>query len=466
MNHVREGMLKAKEKVDSELFEKIKDNPHPDALDLWQLSEERFIEWRKLNDFPVLLAHFDKTLTLFKEWKAEYKLTNELIIASGHITPFLENKKFAKKDKKLYLTKQQFQGMESTFVAYEKLEGQKESLGRTFLMEFILEFQSYQDWLKQRGKTQKILYINSRHSPDSNHERVFIHADVYAHHSDFELLKMGGMDAPVNGFGMLFRGKSMEFVNLCGLRFSGRISFGEEGNLNCSYCACDNWQLSDLDMPMMEFSHCSVNNMTAVNSKLQQWRFYDCNTSGDLYNTKLFNVNITGGHFNPVMLDCVLSDTNLGTDPNLPDHNLYGYKSFKKIYQAQGDDVIAQKYFIKENEFIRSRLKGWNYFTKSLSYYYWEYGRKPHRIIYFSFAVIFVFGLLFWLNNSLLTNNIESGTTVGFGDSLYFSTITFTTLGYGDISPHGWLKFFTSIESLFGVINTGFLIAGYSNTKY
>jgi len=52
------------------------------------------------------------------------------------------------------------------------------------------------------------------------------------------------------------------------------------------------------------------------------------------------------------------------------------------------------------------------------------------------------------------------------GDSLYFSTITFTTLGYGDFSPTGWLKVLSAIEAFSGVVNMGFLIAGYSNNKY
>ena len=104
MNDFRKQMLKEREENDLELFEKIKNNPNPDVHDLWHLSEDRFIEWRKLNDFPILLNHFDKTLLLFKEWKAENKLTNEIIIENGRITPFLEHKKLSKKAKPLYLT--------------------------------------------------------------------------------------------------------------------------------------------------------------------------------------------------------------------------------------------------------------------------------------------------------------------------------------------------------------------------
>ena len=71
MNPYREKMLKDQEDSDKALFEKIKNIARPDILDLWSLSPERFYEWRKLNDFPKLLDHFDKTLILFKEWKQE-----------------------------------------------------------------------------------------------------------------------------------------------------------------------------------------------------------------------------------------------------------------------------------------------------------------------------------------------------------------------------------------------------------
>lgn len=80
-----EQMLKDREQDDLELFEKIKKNTKLDIYDLWRLSENRFIEWRKLNDFSILLNHLEKILLLFKEWKAENKLTNEIIIENRYI---------------------------------------------------------------------------------------------------------------------------------------------------------------------------------------------------------------------------------------------------------------------------------------------------------------------------------------------------------------------------------------------
>jgi|GEM_PF-971054 len=465
MNEFRTKWLEDRERSDIELFEKIKDNPQPDIYDLWALSEARFIEWRKLHDFPKLLNHFDQTFTLFKEWKTENNLTNETIIETGEITPFLEYKKLAKKDKTLYLTKQRWDDKERTFAAYQKMEGSDEHFDGKYQYELIQEFTPYLDWLKKKKKYQEILYINSRSAPNHELERVWIHADVYANKSDFELLKMGGIEAPVNGLGILFRGKKLEFANLCGLKFAGEINFGEEGNLDCSYCACDNWQAENFDMPLLNLEHCSVTNFSLKNSTIRQWKFYDCNVSGDFVNSKLHDIRIYGGIFDPLMQDCYLSRISFPDEPNIPDGNFNAYKAFKRIYQSQGDDDIAKSFFIKENEFIRNQLKGWAYITKSLSYYYWEYGRKPHRIIYLSLAIIFLFACIYWLDSDLISAN-TANKSFNFGDSLYFSTITFTTLGYGDFSPIGWLKIPSAIEAFFGVVNMGFLIAGYSNNKY
>ena len=286
MNEFRKRFLREKQEEIEKVFEKIKDNPKPDVLDLWFLSEEYFVKWRQKHDFPLLLKHFDNNLLFFKEWKDDNKLTDELIINNGRLTPFFEHKKLSRK-KKLFLVEQVHSGKRKTFVAYKKLEGEIKHPDGTYQYSVLLEFYSYMDWLRDRQKTEKVLKINLRHSPNSDIERVFIHAEPIEQKSKFELLKMGGIELPVNGFGILMRGKFLEFVNLCGLKLFGRISFGEEGNLECSYSACDNMEARDLDIALLDFQHCSVTNFKVVDSKLQSWKFYDCVVNGDFQNVLL-----------------------------------------------------------------------------------------------------------------------------------------------------------------------------------
>lgn len=467
MNEFRKSYLESRETLDVEIFERIKNNPKPSINDLWALSEERFIEWRKLNDFPRLLNHFDKVLPHFVLWKEQYKLTNEIIVNSGNISQFIEKKSVKKKKgkKPIYLLNQQWNSKEIIIVSDNKIEGDKEYLGTTFSFIFLEEFQSYLDWLEIQGFSTKILNVTSRISPRTTAERVWINANGHSNASDFELLKMGGIKIPTDGVNILKRGKYIEFANLTGLMLEGEIHFGEEGNLECSYCVCDNWIGVDLDMPMFNIRYSSLLNFDLVNSKLNSWTFYDTVATGNILNTKLQNVKIIGGYFDPLMQASSLYNTHIHNGKNTTNLNLNGFKTFKKIYESQGEDHLAKSYYILENEFIRSKLTGWNFMTKSLSYYYWQYGSKPHRIIYCSIAAIILFSLVYWLNSDLISMNTKEG-NFNFGDSIYFSTITFTTLGYGDFSPQGWLKILASLESFLGVINTGFLLAGYANNKY
>ncbi|NOT38002.1 MAG: two pore domain potassium channel family protein [Saprospiraceae bacterium] len=57
---------------------------------------------------------------------------------------------------------------------------------------------------------------------------------------------------------------------------------------------------------------------------------------------------------------------------------------------------------------------------------------KIGLIIYI--GLVLLFGLLFWLTGDIKTND-SSKTVAGFFDSIYFSIITFATIGYGDFVP-------------------------------
>lgn len=466
MNEFREQYLKDKKKDALELYEKIKDNPKPDILDLWLLEEDYFIEWRKIHDFPKLLKHFDNNLLLFKEWKSDTKLTDELILSCGELTSFFEHKKLSKR-KKLYIVEQTYEGKKRNVVSYASLSGTKKSFSIDIIYKPVIEFYSYLDWLRIRRKTENILNINSRSAPNFDSERVFIHADVYSSSAkSFELLKMGGIDLPTNAFNILLRGKKLEFVNLCGLRLNGEIHFGEEGNLSCSYSACDNMVAENLDMALLTFEHCSIKNFKVTDSKIQQWKFYDCILTGKFNNSQLRIITIWGGLFDPVMKDCNISQVEIEEDKSLNDLNFPAYQLLKKTYAEQGDDNKAIKYFIKEQEYIRKRSDGRKYFSKSLSALYWGYGRKPQRIIWFSLIAILLFALLYWFNRDGILLNNGGITELSILDCIYFSSTTFTTLGYGDYSPTGIVRIGATLESLLGVLNVGFLVAGFATNKY
>ena len=86
------------------------------------------------------------------------------------------------------------------------------------------------------------------------------------------------------------------------------------------------------------------------------------------------------------------------------------------------------------------------------------YGEDPVRVIIFSLFIIFSFGFIFFLfgikgpEHPIVYNPqlAISDNLVLLLEALYFSVVTFTTLGYGDISPVGITRFFATFEAFVG----------------
>lgn len=66
---------------------------------------------------------------------------------------------------------------------------------------------------------------------------------------------------------------------------------------------------------------------------------------------------------------------------------------------------------------------------------------------------VWVFALGYYFMNKTGTLGELTGNFDGsFLDSVYFSFTTYTTIGFGDISPIGVLKFLTGLEALTGLV--------------
>jgi len=76
--------------------------------------------------------------------------------------------------------------------------------------------------------------------------------------------------------------------------------------------------------------------------------------------------------------------------------------------------------------------------------------------------IILVFaGLYYFLtlcNNGIVYLPQESD-NVSFLNALYFSVVTISSLGYGDMQPIGWSKFLAGVEVLFGLAMMGIILA-------
>lgn len=92
-------------------------------------------------------------------------------------------------------------------------------------------------------------------------------------------------------------------------------------------------------------------------------------------------------------------------------------------------------------------------------------------IFLFWIVMIVFFGIIYFLLSLTPANALVyggqpiTGNIAGLFDSVYFSFITATTLGYGDIAPRGLLKFFSIVEAVFGLLIFGVVISKLMSSK-
>lgn len=99
-----------------------------------------------------------------------------------------------------------------------------------------------------------------------------------------------------------------------------------------------------------------------------------------------------------------------------------------------------------------------------------HYNSRTHFIMISALvliATIFLFAEIYSLPANHDAFMVEYGypVSLSYGDSLYFSTTTFTTLGYGDISPVGHFRYVAMTEALTGLILIGLFVYGMTRSR-
>ena len=134
------------------------------------------------------------------------------------------------------------------------------------------------------------------------------------------------------------------------------------------------------------------------------------------------------------------------------------YRNLKQNMQDHGNYPQAGEFYYREmeckKESMREKIFSLNWF-KSLWYsflkYSCGYGERPFRTIISSFGIIFIWALLYWILRCLEYSVSNPTISKQIKESLYFSFVTFTTLGLGDILPLNDLgRAFICAEALLG----------------
>jgi hypothetical protein len=207
-----------------------------------------------------------------------------------------------------------------------------------------------------------------------------------------------------------------------------------------------------------DFSNANLENVKLMETNLRSARFG---------NTKLQSADFSRAIVDGKTLfseDCeVDSDTkfeavalgNLRIYPNM--RQLLEYNIRRKNWEQWYKSKSKNKWIIKMHQLI----------TLPVRLFWWisNYGLSTWRIILTFFALAFVFALIYWLWPKCVLVNGIVGDIKGFVHALYFSVVTMTTLGFGDIAanPDSWKgQGLLMLQVIFGYVLLGALVTRFA----
>ena len=178
-------------------------------------------------------------------------------------------------------------------------------------------------------------------------------------------------------------------------------------------------------------------------------------------------------------LSTIVTDDNI----DLLDRAIWTYGALQTISRENKLNQQASKYYVRQHDtqrrqvWARGRYLRWA--KAEGARWVMRYGEGIWNVVYTALVVIALSALLYPLSiigglqrsstgetltyatsrslDPLTINGLENLTVV-LGESLYFSVVTFTTLGYGDWIPLGYAKGLAMVESLIGTFIASLLI--------
>lgn len=136
------------------------------------------------------------------------------------------------------------------------------------------------------------------------------------------------------------------------------------------------------------------------------------------------------------------------------------YRNLRKTSEYQGLFTLAGPFLRKELTMRRFQEERFsvNRFSSKIVDLFCGYGEDPLRVVIFSWVLIFFsaffyyfFGLRFGGNFQVFSVDQSWQENVNFFfECLYYSVVTFTTLGYGDFIPIGFSRLVAALEAFTG----------------
>lgn len=448
--------------------------PSISAKELWNKGDKEFNDWRKEYDFPRIVEFLKTELPSFSRWMKTQNISEDDLIEFGParflespdlviIYEFRGNKGEISKD----IRKEVYSIGESVF--HEKTVVSKNQIA------------TYFSWYRCIDKIAcEKLEREFTVSMWSGNDCYFL--------KKLNLLNAGNIKLPAN---YIYGSRNLEFINIDNLHIDNVRS---SSPTRLWYSSAINLKI-DGDFHFLDAFKTHFTNILAErkhitqlnNGNFQSWRIIDCDINFRANNTTLYDWSVKTHQFNCTLyhtdiLDCEFKEGDIKYPQDYERASIF-HSIIKRKYAQLGLLGKAGVHYYKEKRFeqksllrpskiysIAKRKKNYKsnkykiygvsyikYILLAFQNLLWGYGEKPERTFYGAMSVIILFSIIYFLYPC-------SETRGEYLNSLYFSIVTFTTLGYGDIYQKcDLLKLFSAIEAFAGLLSMGLFIAGFSN---
>lgn len=144
------------------------------------------------------------------------------------------------------------------------------------------------------------------------------------------------------------------------------------------------------------------------------------------------------------------------------------FHGFNQELQAIGNAKEAGYFRAQQNDRQRKILLAQRKYSHASQYMLWKitsnYGESLGRWIIMCIVVILAFAVAHNGFGTITSGTVSSDKSLRFFDYIYFSIITFSTLGYGDLHPVGLLgQILACLEVFCGLIMFGLLLSFVGN---
>lgn len=249
--------------------------------------------------------------------------------------------------------------------------------------------------------------------------------------------------------------------------FDARLDGADLVGVDLSNCDMTHACLKDADLTKSNLRHSRLWNADLGGSNLSECDLSDADLwNARLFSTKLWHVNLKdaksiarknfknpGGRLLPNNL-MINEDGVLSAEES--------YRDLKRYFLSNGMYNDASWASFKEKTMERlifRKNRDFTYFPSLVMNILCGYGEKPYRIVLSALSAIIGYALIYFLLNAV-ESSVSPSYMLRWSDYIYYSTITFTTVGYGDFIPkaHGLFRLVAASEAFIGVFLVGLFI--------